>query len=165
MISIVYIYPHDDVFQAVKQESAHFAERKADSENHSIFESLVFDEEYLIKFREFFFEAQAEITPVFSAYICDERGDSGYFEGKDFSKDRDYELYLSMPDSFIPSMEQPIGIKINEFIVAYIMFRWLETKSPVDASFYVQRATELFDDIQKLIVRSNKPVRRWHGYF
>lgn len=58
---LTFIYSHDDIFGSVKQESSLHSIRQTDKDGNPMFETLVFDEAYLIKFRELFFNAQAQI--------------------------------------------------------------------------------------------------------
>lgn len=162
MIVIPFVFSHDNIFQSVKQESSHLAERRYDEQGNTLFEQLVFDEEYLIKYREVFFEARAEIIKVVSAYTKDISFDPKYFEERYFDRDRDFYLTLIMPDDFNKSVTQAIDIKIKQFLVAYIMYRWLETKLPNEANIYQLRATEQLNDIKNLLLRRDKYLRRKH---
>jgi len=164
MKPITFQFSHDNIFASVKQEASHLAVRKYDANEDSLFDTLVFDEGYLIKFREVFFEAQGEITPALSAYMQDVPVRSENFEEKDFTRDRDYYVTLLMPDDWNFHLVKPLDSKIKEFIVAYIMYRWLETKLPDVSIVYLQRATVLLDSIKKML-NSAHPIRRIHGYW
>jgi hypothetical protein len=169
---VVFIYSHDAILQDVKQESSHLAVRKRDKEGFSLdkednsyFEMLVFDEAYLIKFRELFFDAQSEVTSAVSAYLKDVPAFTKYLEEEDFRKDRDYTFALALPDDFNFHMVEPVNVKIRQYLIAYILFRWLETKLPEEASVYLERAIRCTEEIKKLLEHRTKPVRRWHGYW
>lgn len=165
MTPLIFIYPHDDIFQSVKLEASLYAERKYNPEGDIQFEILVFDEEYFILFRQLFFEAQAEVTVALSAYKKDVPVEPDYFETKDFSKNRDYIFYLSMPDDWNFHLTHPVDIKIKEFLTAYIMYRWLETKVPQDAAMYLQRATSVLSDVKRMLENRTKSNRLLHGYW
>jgi hypothetical protein len=172
MIPLIFIYSHDDILQDVKQESSHLALRKRDMEGFSddkegtnYFGLIVFDEAYLGKFRELFFDAQAEVTAAVSGHTKEVPCPPGFLELHNFRKDRDYILKLAMPDDFNKHLVKPVDIMIRQFIVAYIMYRWLETKLLEEAVVYRGRADEVKEAIKKLLDTSTRPVRRWHGYW
>ncbi|MDR1526222.1 MAG: hypothetical protein LBS46_00950 [Dysgonamonadaceae bacterium] len=165
MKPIEFIFSHDEIFQAVKLESSLFAIRQANKEEESLFEQLVFDEEYLILFRQLFFEAQAEVTVIVSGYLKPIPKEPEYFETQDFSADRDYTLTLAMHDNWNFHLSRPVDIKIKEFIVAYILYRWLETKIPLTAAVYRDRSFSVLADVRILLEKRLVPVRRSHGYW
>ena len=165
MKPLVFMFSHDNIFAGVKQETSLLAERKFDEDNNSLFEELVFDEEYLIKFRELFFDAQAEVTPALSAYMRDIPVEGGYFEEQDFSSDRDYIFNLLMPDDWNFHLVKPVDIKIRQFLIAYIVYRWLETKLPQEALIYQQRAKDVLQDAKVLLDKRTRPIRREHWFY
>lgn len=165
MKPLTFIYSHDNIFAAVKQESSLLAVRQYDKEGDGLFEKLVFDEEYLRLFRSLFFEAQAEVTPALSAYMKDVPVEPEYFEVRDFSKDRDYIFYLAMPDDWNFHLTNPVDTKVREFLVAYIMYRWLETKLPEEATVYLNRASDVLENAKNLLEKRTKPIRHSHGFW
>ena len=165
MKPITFIYSHDNIFQGVKQEASQLAIRKADKDGNSLFEQMVFDEAYLIKFRELFFDAQAEVTPALSAYMKDIAVEPEYFEPQDFTQNRDYTFSLLMPDDFNFHLVRPIDIRLKQFLISYIMYRWLETKMPNDAATFFDRAGKTLADVRSsLNVRVGR-IQRWAGYW
>ncbi len=50
-------------------------------------------------------------------------------------------------------MIKPIDIKIKQFIIAYIMYRWFETKVPELAATYFERAMEVKGEAKELLER------------
>lgn len=165
MIVIPFVFSHDNIFQSVKQESSHLAERRFDEQGNTLFEQLVFDEEYLIKYREVFFEARAEIIKVVAAYTKDISFETRYFEERYFDRDRDFYLTITMLDDYNKSVTQAVDIKIKQFLVAYIMYRWLETKLPNEASIYQLRAQTQLEDLRTLLSMRTKVLRRPHRLF
>ena len=165
MNPLTFIYSHDNIFASVKQEASLLAERRFSQEGESLFEQIVFDEEYLILFRELFFDAQAEVTPALSAYMKDVPVEPDFFETQNFSKDRNCIFYLLMPDDWNFHLYKPVDIKIKQFIVAYIMYRWLETKLSQEAATYLERANSILGDVKSLLNKRIIPMRRAHGYY
>ena len=165
MRPLTFIYSHDNIFASVKQESSLLAVRRKDENGDSLFENLVFDEAYLILFRQLFFDAQAEVTPALSAYMKEVPVKPEFFETQDFSSNRDYTFYLLMPDDWNFHLSRPLNIKVKQFIVAYIMYRWLETKLPQESAVYLERANSVLGDAKSLLNKMTQPFRRSHGYF
>jgi len=164
MILLSFIFSHDDIFRGVKQETSLLAIRQRDEEGYTLFEELVFDEAYEIKFRELFYDAQVRVTETVSAYLKGLPVQREYFETQDFSKNRDYSFSLEMPDDFVPAMYRPVDVRITEFLVAFIVYRWLETKLPSHAALFLARAQETLSKAQVLLDRRIHPVRlkgRW----
>ncbi|KAA6331769.1 hypothetical protein EZS27_019650 [termite gut metagenome] len=150
-IDIVYEFTCEDVFECVKRESSLLAERRNDTEG--LFEKLVFDEEYKNYgvFEEYFFDARAEIIPVVSAYVNPK---------EDVPGQKDFFVRLLMPCDFMEAMKEVIGIKIKQFLIAYIMYRWLETKLSQEAAVYYQRATNLLPQIKGYLEKRDRPYKR-----
>jgi len=172
MRAAVFVYAHDNVFQDVKQEASQLAVRKRDKEGNSedlegtaYFDLLVFDEAYLVKFRELFFDAQAGIIRVASAYLKEAPAHTEYLEDQDFSKNRDFTLTLAMPDDFNFHMTKPVQIEIRQYLIAYIMYRWLETKLPEEAGVYLERSLHVAEEVKKLLDQRTGTERLWHGYW
>lgn len=162
-MTIDFFYSQESVFLAVKEESSQLAIRKTDKDGNPLFDNLVFDEAYFITFRRLFFDAQAEVLSSLEAYIPDE--DIGFFEPEDFSKDVNFSFNLCLPEDFKRSMSKPIEIKVRQFILAYIMYRWLETKLPDEAGVYLRRSEALLNEAQELLDRrlmSPKIEGKWY---
>jgi hypothetical protein len=151
------------VFAAVKQEASLYSIRQKNKEGESMFESLVFDEAYLIKFRELFFNAQAQITPILAAYKKDDG--SGFFERKDFSKNRDFTCHLCMPENFNEHMARPLEDHIFNFLKDWIMYKWLETKATDTAAIFAANCEGYKSDIRTALNSRRVPILRAHGYY
>ena len=157
-ILVPYIFSHDHILKAVMQESALYAERKSSETGDPLFEQLVFDEEYELKFRELFFDAQANVLDRFSPYLrYTAEPDTEIFEEANVDRDRDFTFALLMPSDYNTHYNKMVSIKTREFLVAYIMYRWLETKVPQEAGIYKDRADSTLIDarayLEKRIVR------------
>lgn len=165
MIIVPYIFSHSSIAEAVKQESSLYAERKHTAEGDTLFEELVFDEEYYRKFRELFFDAQAMVIDRFSAYMQYETNEEEayIFEEVDYTKDIDFYFVLLMPSTFNKFYSKPASIKTREFIIAYIMYRWLETKSPEEAAAYKTRSEMTLIDARAYLEKRIAGTRRSAG--
>lgn len=165
MKPLVLVYSHDGVFSSVKQETSLLAVRTFDKEGNTLFEELVFDEAYPEKFRELFLDAQAEILPILSEYMKDRPERPDFFELRDLTDDRDFEVVLLLPDDFITAMYKAVDIKINQALISYIVYRWLETKLSAEAAVFKERFEELLSGIKSLLSKRSKPTRINHKWF
>lgn len=165
MIIAPYIFSHNSIAEAVKQESSLHAVRKQTAEGDTLFEELVFDEEYYRKFRELFFDAQAMVIDRFGAYMQYETDDdaASIFEEADYSKDVDFYFVLVMPCTYNKFYNKQVSIKTREFIVAYIMYRWLETKLPDEAAIYKARSEMTLIDARAYLEKRIAGRRRSAG--
>jgi hypothetical protein len=85
----------------------------------------------------------------------------GRFEATDFTDCRDGEFFLLLPEGMHVTLS--LDTKVRQFLIAYIMYRWLETKVPQDAAIYAERAERLKDGVRDLLTVI--PDRRPHGYW
>ena len=157
-ILVPYMFSHDHIMTAVKQESSLYAERKRSEAGDVLFDELVFDEEYLTKFRELFFDAQANVLDRYSPYLNYlPDPPEEIFEEVDTEKNIDFAFSLLMPCDYNHHYNKMVSVKTREYIVAYIMYRWLETKVPQEAAIYKDRADRVLIDarayLEKRIVR------------
>lgn len=129
-------FPHDDVLEAVKQESSLYSIRQSDKDGNPMFEYLVFDEAYLSKFRELFFNAQAQLAPVLAAYQKYLPDNDDPLERRDFSNNKDYVVPLWVPNNFPSRLIRTVEDGIFSFLKDWIMYKWLETKDPNTAAVY-----------------------------
>jgi hypothetical protein len=70
-----------------------------------------------------------------------------------------------MPDDFNFHLSKPVDAKIRQFMVAYIIYRWLETKLPEQAITCLARAENIISDVKRLLNSRIRPIQRWHGYW
>ena len=158
MILLTYIQTHDSIFKAVKQESSYLAKRLTDGQGDSKFEDMVFDEAYLTLFRGLFFDARSNVSSACAAYLKDVV-DITYFDQGNFDHEKDFILQLNMSDNFIVAMNNNVDIKMKEYLVAYIMYRWLETKSQ-ESGLYLQRAETHLQDMKRFLeMRKSRKIK------
>lgn len=172
---LFFIYTKDLIQRAVKMETSLLAERRPSptqsqppsgsplTEVEMYNDTLVMDEEYEELFRRLFFQAHAEvILHIPSNYLTDTPTDLApvFREFPDFRQDRDFALWLRMHDDFPVQYKKSIDIKIEQLLIDYICYRWFETKSPQDAMTYYSRLEPTADEIKRLLVRKEGPMRR-----
>jgi hypothetical protein len=141
-------------------ESSYLAERRSDNQGNDLFESLVFDEEYLILFRQLFFDARANVISALSAYLKDFIYTPEYYDSQNATTDVDFIIQLSMPDTYLLAMNQPASSKMKEYLVSYILYRWLMNKSPNDANIYLQQSEGYMADLKRYLEMRTLPLRR-----
>ena len=159
------IFQHDVLFQAVKQEASQLAARRSNENGETLFDLLVFDEGYLSRFRELFFNARAELGIILSPYQKDIPAATGFFERKDFSKDRDYTVSIGVNDDFNMHLSRVIEDYIYTFLKDHIMYKWLETKSPRDAETFLYSKENYKQKIKNTLETGSKGIRREHRYW
>lgn len=156
---LTYIQTHDTILKAVKLESTLLAERRNDQQGNSMFDDLVFDEEYLILFRDLFFDARANVTSACTAYMKDV-SDITLFDTNNFEQDKDFSIQLKLPDTFVIAVNNSVDSKMKSYLVAYIMYRWLETKLPNESVVYLTRATTHLQDMKRYLeMRTSMKVK------
>ena len=153
-----FMYSHDNLQRLVKEETSLLAERRdeitKDGQTIDRFGLLVMDEEYETMFRRLFSEASAELMTVIPVRLVQHTPTDllpVFNEFPDFSKDRDFVLFLAMPHNFAPQYKHSIDALIQRFLIDYICWRWFETKSPVDAETYFNRLEKTKRDILDLL--------------
>ena len=92
-----------------------------------------------------------------------ESDESYLFEESDFTIDRDFAFTLLMPCSYNQFYNKQVSIKAREFIVAYIMYRWLETKVPEEAAVYKERSDKALMDARAYLEKRIATTRRKTG--
>jgi hypothetical protein len=161
---MIYIFKlsNEDAAKAVKMESSYLAERRSED---GLNESLLYDEEYQILFRDHFLQARAKIIEATLAYSKNIEMTVEYFEINNMDSEKDFLLYLSMPDTFIKQMVEPITVRIKEYIISNIMYRWLETKLPQEAAVYFNRANDALKDVKRMLEMRTVNTRRTGRYY
>jgi hypothetical protein len=150
--------------QRVKEVSSHFAVRQRDKDGDSLFEEFVLDEGYETRFRSLFYSAQGELTEYLSGYLKNVPAVSEVVETNK-AGDEDWVIQLPMPYSFNESLSKAVGFKVEDFAESYIMYRWLEDKSPETAAGYLSVAdklkTEINANLNKRSCALERPMRYW----
>lgn len=153
---IYFIKTHDTIQRNVHQETSYLAARKREDE--FAIDDLVMDEEHDELFRRLFNEAKANIILFISPlYIAKTPTDLSpvFAEYKDYRQDRDFLLWLNMPKTFPVQYQKSIDTKIQQYMVDYIVGRWLENKSPNDAVVYLTRLDRTVLEINNYLKRRN----------
>ncbi len=157
---ITIIQSHDEIFKGVKIESSYLAKRWVDNQGNDNFDNLVFDEEYLILFRQLFFDARANVMSALSAYFKHLPEVTMYFDSQDATTNNDFIIQLLMPGHYLMAMNEPVNNKMKEFIIAHIMHRWLMPKLPNEAGIYLHQSETFMADMKRYLEMRTKPLRR-----
>ncbi|MDR2917854.1 MAG: hypothetical protein LBV72_00605 [Tannerella sp.] len=163
-VIITIVIGFSEMQQRVKEESSHFAVRARDKEGDSLFEEFVLDEGYETKFRSYFYSAQGELIEYISAYLKNMPTESELIE-TDKAGDEDWVIQLPMPHSFNESLAKPVGIKIEDFVETYIMYKWLEMKDENAASKYLATAEKLKSEINANLNKRYGGIERPNRYW
>lgn len=168
---IFFIFTHDNIQKGVKLETSLLAvrhrEQSPKGEEVSRYEELVMDEGYDVLFKRLFEQAHAEvIATIPSQYIAHTHTDLTPVvrEFADFSKDRDFVLWVDMPEEFPMQYRKSIDIKVEQFMIDYICWRWFETKLPQEAISYYGRLESTKEEIQRMLNKRKGGVRRMPSF-
>lgn len=161
---IFFILTRDMLQKAVKLETSILAKNRKDKDNNERLD-LVMDDEFAndIMFKRLMQDGHAEVIQNLSVnFLMDTPTDlqDVMTEFPDFSQDRDFCLFLNVSNNWSTQYRKSTDIKLQQYMIDYISYRWLENKSPDDASAYYSRLNKTIDDIQSLLVRTTVPLKR-----
>jgi hypothetical protein len=164
---LLFIYTHDNIQKAVKQETSLLAERRygeTDAGGRApLLDELVMDEEYDVLFKRYFNSAHASLLSAIPArYVAETPTDleSVFTEFPDFTQDRDFCLFVRLPDDFPEQYRKSIDYKLEQYMIDYVCYRWLETKSPEDGVSYYSRLNDTLNDVTTMMSRRLRGIRR-----
>ena len=156
---ITLFYTEGDIFKAVKEDSSHLAERTKDSAGASLFDDIVYDEEYMINFKRVFLQAQSNIIEQCINYIKTLPYGAEYVDNQNFDSNKDFVLQFDMPENFAVQASRIIDTRIRTYLVAYILYTWLKDKLPNVAGIYYSELEELLSGISFALNMRVKPTR------
>lgn len=169
---LYFIITHDLIQKAVKLETSQLAKRRLKETSGApemMIDELVLDDAYAnaLTFKNLFDEAHAELMmkiPANNLAATQTDMNSIHEANQNYREDTDFALFINIDDHFPSQYTKTIDIKIQNFFMDYICYRWLETKSPNDAKSYFSRIEKTQDDILKLLNRRDRPMRRLPGF-
>ena len=163
---VYYIFTKDMVQKAVKLETSLLAERRkqanADGTTHEMLQELIMYEKHDILFKRLMNDAHAQvILNMSSNMLSDTPTDmqAVLTEFPDFRQDRDFCLFLNMHADWPMQYKKSVDIKLQQYLIDYICYRWLETKSPNDAATYYARLDDTLFDVRRMLVRKKNPLK------
>ena len=137
MKTIFFIYSHDALQVLVKLETSMMAKNAKVTTKEGtarVFDdALVLDEDNEPIFRKLMLEAHADMMQGLPAYmVADTPTDMQpvFSQYADFSVDRDFALWLNLPDDWPGQYQKSVDIKIQQFLVDYICSKWFEKTEP-----------------------------------
>lgn len=164
---IFYIFTRDLIQKAVKLESSLVAvrrkEQSSDGQTIELFDQLVMDEAYEVLFKRLMLEAHSDIiTNIPSNFLAATPTDLTpvWSEFPDFRQDRDFVLYMRMHNEWPLNYQKSVDVKIQQYLIDYILWKWFETKSPNDAAVYQSHLSTIMADIKTLLNKRDRPMRR-----
>lgn len=160
---IFFIITKDFLAKAVEQETSHLAAIRRSEDGLEQIDDLVMDGDQEVLFKRLMNDAKAEvINNIGSNYLIDTPTDleAVYTEFPDFRQDRDFNLWLNMHDDFLMQYRKSIEIKMQQYMIDYICYRWLEKRSPKDAQTYASRLVDTLTDIRQMLIRKRNPIKR-----
>lgn len=156
---ITLFYTEGDIFKAVKEDSSHLAERTKDKDGNSLFDDIVYDEEYMINFKRVFLEAQGYILEQCMAYIKSLPAGAEYLDNQNYDINKDFVLQLNMPETFAVQASRILDTKIRTYLIAFILYTWLKDKMPNIAANYYNELDALLKSIRSALTMRATPIR------
>ena len=163
---VAYIITGDMLSKAVKLETSLLAERRhkeyKDGTSEDLMDELVMDEEYEILFKRLMNDGKADIMLNLSSNLLVDTPtdlEPVYSEFPDFRQDRDFNLFLNLHADWPTQYKKTVENKLQQYLIDFICYRWLETKSPNDAATYYSRLHTTLEDVRRLLVRKKNPLQ------
>lgn len=156
----IFTSTQEEIQKAVARESSILGVRTKDNNGDTMLDEIVFDEEYQLSLRDYFLDARGRLIMDFQAYTKNVDPGEVYFDSEDADSYKDFVFAVDLPETFNKNMLVPITTNIKEFIVAYIMYRWLETKMPNIAGVYKLRTDAIIGVLKSLFNARTVLLRR-----
>lgn len=158
-------YSSEGIMKAVKRESSYIGVRRFSEDGVVLLDDIVYDEAYEIQFRDHFLAARGNVVEATLAYgkSIDEGHD--FFEIDDMYDKNDFNLFLDLPANFAYGMAGPLTSRIKDYLVAYILYRWLETKLPQEAQVHLERSIAYLQDVKRYCEMRTERKRRVGRYY
>ena len=149
-----FVFSEESISRAVEEETTRAGKLARDNEGQSLLDDAVMDEEQAILFRRLFLETRAETLLFLSPWMINAR--EGDFDANNFDDERDFSVVL---DTTGRDMAMIVDAKVREFIVAYIAYRWMETRLPGSASVVLARAATARETAVRAMSKWRRPVK------
>ena len=167
MKTIFFIYSHDALQMLVKLETSMQAKsvrvNTKEGQARVYDDALVLDEDSEPMFRKLMLEAHADMMMALPTWmIADTPTDMQpvFSQFADFSVDRDFSLWVNLPDDWPAQYQKSADIKIQQFLVDYICEKWYEKTMPELSALYMQKLQPTKDEVVRLLSKKTETVRR-----
>lgn len=161
----IFTSTQEEIQKAVAMESSILGVRTKDNNGDTMLDELVLDQAYELFLRQYFLDARSRLIMDFQAYTKNIDPGTVYFDSEDATSYTDFVFAVDLPETFNKNMLIPITTNIKEFIVAYIMYRWLETKMPNIAGVYKSRTDAIVEVLKTLFNARTALLRRKPSVF
>ena len=162
---LTYTIGYEEMRRKVKEETSHLAIRQADDKGRSLFETLVFHEGYDTLFRSYFNSATASIADCFATYTKYLPASADEDDMSDRELYEDYIVQLPMPPNWNHSYAKGLETDTSDYLMNYILARWLESKLPPVSQLYEAKMREAGAKIKNKLNRRIVLTTRPSGYF
>lgn len=149
-----------EIQQRVENETAIIARGQKDDKGNSLFSSFVFDEDQYSLFRVYFKEAAEKAIDKCSAYIRNMPVRLGEDDEDARHLDEDFYAILEMPREFSNVEAAGVNQAIYQHLIAFVVYRWLESKIPNLSTVYFNRSEQNLQDLSSRLERRVRPFRR-----
>ena len=130
-----------------------------------IYDNIIMDTDQLLNFRTYFKEAVATVQDKCSPYTRHNRPSQGEDDQDTTRLDEDLYIILHMPDQFPDITAAAVDKAIYNYLIAWVIFRWLEVKLPQEAQPFRIRAEQNLSGLSSRLERRTTPFRRPYRLF
>lgn len=164
-MKIIHLFKKRYIKEAVVQETSYIAERQTSLElpqhkdgRNNLFEQLfIFDDHQQTLFDRYFIEAKAQMMMLIPpAYMIEVEPPTDYEAGDEIIG---LEI-INYPNNFVDSLK----VKMQQYIIDYIIWRWLETKLPQLSRTFYDRLQTSQRDISSLLTKRTREMRRYPSF-
>lgn len=152
--------PAKEIQKRVEHETTDLAKGRTDQQGKPIFDILIMDTDQNLLFRTYFREAAAIAHDKCSAYTKHSPACIGEDDADVTHLDEDFYIILAMPDTFSIPTSSLIDRAIYNHLIAWTIFRWLETKLPNEAQLFRLRSEQSLSDLSTRMERRTTLLQR-----
>lgn len=154
-----------EIRRRVEHETINLAKIYQSQGQGHLMDSIILDQDQLLIFRTFFKEAIETVNDKCSPYIRQNTIQRGEEYENTTKLDEDFYTILNMPDTFAQQATSGIDRAIYNYLVSWVIYRWLEAKLPNEAQTFKQRADKNLENLSMRLERRIKPLRRPYRLF
>lgn len=149
-----------EIQQRVEHETVLIAKQRTDQQGRPLYDQLVMDADSALLFRSCFREAATKAQDKCAAYTKNSPASNGEDDANVMQADEDFYAILALPETFPLSVSCLIDQAVYNHLIAWVLFRWYETKLPAEAQIFRLRSEQNLSDLTSRLERRTAPVQR-----
>lgn len=135
--------------EEIEMVSSFIGRRSVDQDGNSMYDKVKITEQDYPLIEEYIYSGIDRLTSLLS----------DFFDNKETTEDNCI-IFLSVPDSFNDSFEQPIEAHSNSFIKNIVLQEWLQLNYEVASPIYAVKALDEIKEVKKLFYKRTQPIKR-----